>query len=463
MAVYPLAGLPRQGQIWSWMSYDVANQSFTLLINTLLFSLFFTQVVVTDESRSATMWSLMYAASMLLTVVISPIAGAIADERGWKKLGMLATGMGCAVLTCLFGLIPAGGLWIAVLLYIPANCLYSLGENFLSSFLPELCEREQFGKVSGFSWGVAYFAALVLLGLTAAGMIAMRLESPDQWRPFFVFAGIWFAIFTLPTLLFLKERPAARSAVAMSLWTVGFVRLGRTVREVARFRDLAILLVASMFYGTAMSVVIFFASILAEEFGFKATQLVIFTAVITVSGVLGTLIPMRFQDRFGHRRMMVVLLLLWLVTALGLALVAWLFGRAADQAAFPRWPVWLVGNFLGFGLGSLGTANRAFVGYLAPSTRSAEFFGLWGLVFRLAAIGTIPFAVVKDRLGTPASLLVLAGFVVVGLLLTLFVDERRGVAAARAADAEAGLMGRVQTIAAPQIAVPVLEERAGST
>ena len=126
---------------------------------------------------------------------------------------------------------------------------------------------------------------------------------------------------------------------------------------------------------------------------------------------------------------------MWIAAALGFALFSWLRSGAANPAAYPRWPLWVIGNFIGFGLGSLGSANRAFVGYLTPADRAAEFFGLWGLVFKLAAVLTIPFGLAKDTLGTTAALLVLVGFLVTGLLLTLFVDENRGLAAVRAEEA----------------------------
>ena len=84
---------------------------------------------------------------------------------------------------------------------------------------------------------------------------------------------------------------------------------------------------------------------------------------------------------------------------------------------------------LGFGLGSLGSANRAFVSYLAPPNREAEIFGIWGLMWKLSAIMTFPFAWVKDTVGTAEALLVLAGFILAGLILTLMIDERRGLAA----------------------------------
>ena len=437
--LYPLKGLPRQGQIWSWISFDVANQSFTLLINTLLFSIFFTEVVVTDPTRRNTWWNITYATSMLLTVILSPVFGAMSDARSWKKECLVISGLACGLLTCGFGFIEPGMLWLALLLYIPANLAYSIGENFLASFLPELSPRDAFGRVSAFSWGVAYFAALVILVLTALAMKSWGMTDPPQWRPFFVGAGLWFIAFAVPTLVFLRERsrPTREARPSGNVVKIAFQRLGESIRNVGPFRDLSTLLVASLFYGTGMSVVVFFASIIAKDFGFEGEQLVMFVAVITVSGVVGTLLPMLFQDRWGHRRMTIALLGLWMFTTIALAAYAWLRSGAPDPANYPTWPMWVMGNLLGFGLGSLGSANRAFVGYLTPLSRTGEVFGLWGLVFKFSAVCTIPFGVAKDKWGTPAALLVLLGFIVIGLVITLFVDERRGRDAALALDGAA--------------------------
>ena len=437
--LYPLRGLPGQGQLWSWISFDVANQSFTLIINTLLFSIFFQEVVVRDPGRDDFLWSVTYSVSMLLVVIASPIAGAMADARACKKKMLLATGFICAAFTCALALIGPGQIWLALLLYIPANFMFSIGENFLAAFLPELSARENFGRVSGFSWACAYFAALILLVITAALMLGFKLNAPVNWRPIFVFAGMWFFAFAVPALLFLRERPVAAAASSGQIVAAGLRRLRESVRHMARFRDFAVLLAASFFYGTGMSVIIMFASILAKEFGFTEVQLVMFVAVITVSGVVGTLIPTLFQDRLGHKRTTLLLLGAWCATTLGFVVFSWLRSHAADPEAFPRWPVWVIGNLVGFGLGSLGSANRAFVGFLAPASRSAEFFGLWGLVFKLAAVLTIPFGLAKDVWGTTAALVVLFGFMLAGIVLTIFVNETRGMAAAQAWDAEAGI------------------------
>ncbi len=432
--LYPLHGYPRQRQLWSWISFDVANQSFTLIINTLLFSIFFSQVIVRNDAIDDRIWALTYGGSMLLAALLSPLAGAAADERSWKKRFLIGSGLMCGIFTCALGFVQPGQLWLAVLLYIPANFAFSIGENFLASFLPGLAKQDQVGRVSGFSWACAYAAALLLLILTAGAMVLLKLESSDTWRPIFIFAGLWFLAFTFPTLRWLEEPHKPREIhPEKNLLTAGFTRLAVSMKETSRYKDLALLLLASLFYGTGMSVVVFFASKLAVEYGFQQVDLVIFVAVITVSGIIGTIIPTIWQDKIGHRRSVLLFLLIWLATALGFAGYAHLYeSHAASGAAgaYPTWPLWVVGNLLGFGLGSLGSANRAFVSYLAPPNREAETFGLWGLMWKLSAIMTFPFAWVKDTMGTPEALLVLAGFILVGLIITLFINEKRGLTAA---------------------------------
>ena len=432
----PLKDAASTRQIWSWISFDVANQSFTLLINTLLFPIFLSQVVVQNDSIDDRVWALAFGSSMLITALFSPIAGAMADERALKKKWMIGTGLACGVLTCALAFINSGNLWLALLLYIPANFAFSIGENFLASFLPSLARRDQVGRVSGFSWACAYSAALLLLIITAILMLAFDLQAVESWRPFFVFAGLWFIAFTIPTILWLKEPPMAQgNQPRRNLIIAGFSRLADSLRHIGQHRDLAMLLIASLFYGTGMTVIVFYASKLAEEFGFTQVKLVLFVAVITVSGVIGTIVPTLFQDRIGHRRSILIFTALWVVTALGFAGYSALHSAHLAQHphdAFPVWPLWLIGNLLGFGLGSLGSANRAFVSYLTPPGREAETFGIWGLVWKISAITTFPFAWAKDVMGTTEALIVLAAFVTVGLVLSLFINEKRGALARHA-------------------------------
>jgi MFS transporter, UMF1 family len=336
----------------------------------------------------------------------------------------------------LLAVLQPGQLWLAILIYVPANFCFNIGENFLASFLPQLAKRDDMARVSGFSWCIAYIAALVLLALTVGAMLAFGWKDPHAWRPLFVFAGVWFIAWSIP----LRERKMGEPTAGNPI-VVGFSRLVSSAKSTAQFRDLATLLLGSFFYGMAMSVVISFATILTAKLGFGSVMLVVFVAVVTVAGVFGTIIPAFFQDRIGHKRTVLWLLVVWMIATLGFAFYAWTHTRglqAVPPVVVAQWPMWVFACLIGFGLGSLGSANRAFVAYLTPASRSAEVFGLWGLTFKLAAVGTVPFGLMLTYVSMPAALLLLTGFVVVGFCVTLAVNTQRGVSAARAQDDSAG-------------------------
>jgi UMF1 family MFS transporter len=101
----------------------------------------------------------------------------------------------------------------------------------------------------------------------------------------------------------------------------------------------------------------------------------------------------------------------------------------------PQWPLWVVGNGLGVGLGGIGTASRTLLARFTPKDRRAEFFGLWGMTYKLAAaVGVLSFGAVARVFGELASLVLLAAFFGVGLVLMLRVNEVSGLRAAMRAD-----------------------------
>jgi MFS transporter, UMF1 family len=440
------AGIPNRREVWAWGMYDLANQSFTLLINTLFFAVYFREVVVQDPQRGVALWGTIFAASMLLVVVASPIVGAIADSRAWKKAFLVITGVICGTLTCALGFTGPGLVIVAIALYIPANFCYNIGENFLASFLPQIATSSNMGRISAIGWTMGYIGALLLLLCSVAMMFLFGWQTVAQWWPFFLFAGIWFLIFMIPTLLFLHEKANPDPAAARhNILRLAHRRIRDTVTHARRYRHLVRFFSAFFLYGMGVQTVIVFAGIIIrEDFNFDPLRLVIFVLQLTVTAGAAAIFTSRYQDHLGHRRTIVIFLVVWIVSALGLTLMT-LMGP--EQMRQNEWLFWVLANGVGLGLGGIGTASRALVGVFTPAHKTAEFFGLWGMVFKSAGvIGPLAFGQFKGlltgiapRLATPLPLLLLAGFFAAGLLLLLRVDEREGLRAAREAEEEAGL------------------------
>ncbi|MEL6796512.1 MAG: MFS transporter [Planctomycetota bacterium] len=441
MRLNPFAGLPNPRAVWAWGMFDLANQSFTLLINTLLFAIFFKEVVVGDPAKGDSLWSIAFSGSMLLVVICSPIFGAIADVRGMRKRFLLTTGVLCAVLTCALAFAQPGLVVLAMLLYIPANFCYQIGENFLASFLPSVSTPRNIGRVSATGWAMGYVGALLLLVLTLGAMLTLGLEDPPDWRPLFVFAGVWFLLNLIPAALNLKEPPTLKPAnEGRSLVGETFARLRETVRSAAEFRQLVLFLGAFFVFGMGVQTVIAFAAILAGDFGIEGTGLVLFVLQITLTAGATAIATGFFQDRIGGRTTVIVYLALWMFSSMalfGISLVPDNPESLSDPSipAKPQWLFWVVGNGIGFGIGGIGTASRSLVGKFTPAHKTAEFFGLWGMVYKFAGVvGVLSFGQVKAWIGMSASLALLFVFFAVGLFMTLRVRETGGLRAARRAE-----------------------------
>ncbi|MBL4591884.1 MAG: MFS transporter, partial [Phycisphaerales bacterium] len=341
------------------------------------------------------------------------------DRKSRRKLVLMGTGVCCVVLTILLSLIRPGSGWIGLLLFIPANIMYQLGENMLASFLPGISTPRTIGRVSAIGWTMGYVGGVLLLVVVAAGAMFFGLGSPEDWRVFFVIAGVWFALGMIPAMMFLRE-PEGHASTKQTLALRE--RIAGSVRHLQSHRQLVRFLVAFFVYGFGVQTMIMFAAIIASDFGIQREQLIYFTLQLTVTAGATAIVVAKFQDRIGIRITILAFLGVWIVSCGSMLAV-----ELAIPNNPPQWMFWVIGNGIGIGLGGIGTASRSIVGFFAPKHRTGEFFGLWGMSYKLAgAIGVLSFGQVKAWIGDAPALGLLTGFFVVGLVLFLRVNISAG-------------------------------------
>jgi UMF1 family MFS transporter len=207
-----------------------------------------------------------------------------------------------------------------------------------------------------------------------------------------------------------------------SIVRAAFGRLAQTVRDAARYRDLARFLICIVFYQAGIQTVVALAAIYAEQaLHFSAKDTITLILVVNLTAAAGALAFGNIQDRLGHVSTIALTLLLWIATTL----LAW---AASGPGLF-----WVAANLAGLCLGSSQSAGRALVGYLSPVGRYAEFFGLWGLAVKLSSIlGPITYGAVTWISGGNHRLAMLAtgSFFVAGLAILAGIDVQRGRLAA---------------------------------
>ncbi|MBI4169379.1 MAG: MFS transporter [Acidobacteria bacterium] len=406
-------------EVVSWCLYDFADSSFTTLIVTVAYSLYFRSVVAGHLGPSADFyWGLCIAVSMLLVALTSPVLGAMADASGRKKT-LLALYAGTSIgFTALLGSVGAGDLASGMLLFIVANVGYEGAHVFYNGFLPEIASDEEMGRISGYGWGIGYLGGLAALLLTfpftGAGLEAGGAE---RYRITFPVVAGFFLVFALPVLLILRERARSEPAPAGARVREGLRRLRQTFAQVRTMPDLFRFLVAFIVYNDAVTTVISFSAIYAMHvIGYTARQVTMLFIVTQLTAFAGAFAAGHLVDRWGAKRTIVAALLLWCGTILGAYLADSVPGFFAVAVA------------ASIGMGSLQAASRSLMGLLIPPGRNAEFFGFYALTGKVSAVaGPLLYGWIAARAGgeRPAvlSLLVILG---AGLALMLPVDVERG-------------------------------------
>src|SRR5688500_5431687 len=90
----PLLPPVRPREIVAWAMFDFANSSYTTIIVTVAFGVYFTSVLV-PGGRGDFLWSMGVTAANLLTVLLAPLIGAIGDASGRKKALLAGTAALC--------------------------------------------------------------------------------------------------------------------------------------------------------------------------------------------------------------------------------------------------------------------------------------------------------------------------------------------------------------------------------
>ena len=440
--VAPRRAIPvTKKEIFGWAMFDFANSSYTTVVITAVYSVFFVGTIVpADSTVRDSYWSTAILISMVVALLLSPMAGAIIDKSGRKKAWLAASCLICSLGTAALFFVGPGDVWLAIVLIVVSNAGFMLSEAFCASFLPDIATPENMGRISGFGWGFGYLGGLLSVAIASLVIITAdpasepgRYLAQHQWA--MAAMGAFFLLAALPTFLLVKNRslpaPGYESASMGRLVAAGFRELLDTARTVRRYRVLFQFLVAFMIYMAGLDAIVKFVGIYArEEVGLTGGEFVLLFLVLQLAAVAGAVGFGFLEGVLGAKRTVMLTLLWWIVGILGIYFLeplAQLTGLTTKQLFNG------LGLFAGAGIGATQASSRTVVGLLSPVDRSAQMFGFWGMFSRLGSILGVGFGFVADAFGSRrAGVLLVLAFFVVGLALLSRIDIARGAREARA-------------------------------
>lgn len=399
----------RSKPVLSWALYDLANTIFSMNIVSYFLSVW----VVEEMGGTDTLWGTSISVAMFAVLLTAPVVGATTDRVGKRLPFLLVSTLVCITLTALLG-VP--GVMGTLVLFVFANYAFQIGLIFYDSLLPVVSTPANRGRVSGLGVGLGYVGSFIGLGLGTV------LLSSFGYVAVFRMTALLFLVFSIPIFIFVKEPRRARPQLterAENAFVGALKQVAGTVRQVRRYRGLGRFLIGRAFYTDAANTLIAFMGIyVVQEIGYSEDVSSGLLMVAIAAAIVGGFVWGPVVDRIGAKRTLELVMMTWIATLGAAALIPVL--------GMPRFLFWPVACAAGIALGGTWASDRPLMLTLSPPAKIGEFYGLYSMVGRFAAvIGPLLWAFVAEGLGLgrPASVAVLALMVVVAFLILRPVDD----------------------------------------
>ncbi|HFD39803.1 MAG TPA: MFS transporter [Anaerolineae bacterium] len=428
---------------WAWYLYDFGNSAYASVVLLAVYSAYFQKRVV-GGAEGTRLWGWALFIAMLAVALSAPVLGAIADFGGAKKRFLLIfTALSCLFTAGLFFAVP-GAVLIGMAFFILAEIGYRVSQVFYNGLLPEIAAPEEMGRVSGYGWAIGTAGGIVILFLI---MPLDKLIGGDlSARLSLVVTAVFFALFALPVFFWLRERAQPQQLPAGENYLgVAFRQLWRTIKTAGRFKEFVKFIIAFLVYNDGIIMALDFSAIIgAGLFGLDQQQLIVFFIIVQLTNVVGAFGFGYLVDRIGGKRSLVIALLMMIGVVLSLYF-------AQTATAF-----FVIGAAAGVAMAGAQSVSRTMVAFFAPPGQSAEFYGFFAFAGRTSSfIGPAVFGTLAaelalwyqaqdvgreqaEQMGLRLAVLSIAVFLLAGLILLAFVDERRAQREGAASGSEPG-------------------------
>lgn len=415
--------------VWAWATYDFANSAFTTLVVTFVYAAFFAKGIAPDENTGTDLWSTGITISALVVAFLSPFMGAMADRGGYRKRYLGIATVVCILATIALFFPQKGDVWMALGIFVVANVAFEMANVFYNAFLPDIAPPERIGRVSGFGWALGYIGGLLCL---VAGLFLFVQPDPPlfgldastdaQFRATNLLVATWFALFSIPMFLLVKDEKVANPPPALQLMKEARTDLARVFKEIKTYRQVFRLLLARLLYNDGLITIFGFGGLYATVvFDFTLDEVIIFGIALNVAAGFGAWVMGHLDDRLGGKKTI-------LISIVGLIAATLLAVFTRSVAMF-----WVAGIGVGLLAGPNQSASRSLLGRFTPEMKENEFYGFFAFSGKFTAflgpflLGKMTILFDSMRVGIVVVVLL---FLVGGALL-LRVDEAEGIAASK--------------------------------
>lgn len=416
--------------IFGWVMYDWANSAFATTVMAGFFPIFFKQFwsVGADATLSTARLGLANSLAGIAVALFAPVLGAMADKGSSKKRFLLFFAFMGVVMTLALYTVSKGNWPAAVLLYVLATIGFSGGNIFYDALMVAVAPERKMDVVSALGFALGYLGGGILFALNVWMTLSpatFGFTGPGEAVRFsFLTVGIWWALFSVPLFLFVKEPPATKPASGLNMVRAGFGELKDTFQKVRRLRTIFLFLLAYWLYIDGVDTIIRMAVDYGISIGLASNDLIVALLITQFVGFPSAIGFGFLGDRIGAKRA------IFAAIAVYLLVTVWAPFMETSREFY------IMAMTVGLVQGGIQALSRSFYATLIPAEKSAEYFGFYNMIGKFSAIigpgfmGGVGLAVrsmgYSSNTASRISITAVSLFFLAGGVLLFFVNQERG-------------------------------------
>lgn len=371
---------PARKAQWGWALYDWANSAFATTVLAGFFPIFFRNFWNEGVASEVVTFrlGLAHSASGIFILVLAPLLGTLADRSGAKKAFLFGFALLGAATTALLAAAPANAWIAATALFALASIGFSGSMVFTDALLVDVAAPREYERVSALGFGLGYLGGGLLFALNVTMVLKPALFGLDgktaavQWS--FVTVGVWWALFTLPLMRYVHERPPLRRLRPGRALAEALRELAGTLRRLPQHRNVLVFLLAYWLYIDGVDTVIRMAVNYGQSLGFPDDSLIVALLIVQFVGFPAAIAFGRLGERWGARNAVL------LAIAVYAGVTVWAYTlRTIEQ-------FYLMAVVIALVQGGVQSQSRALFAQLIPADRAGEFFGFYNMLGKFAVI-----------------------------------------------------------------------------
>jgi len=389
---------------YSWILYDWANSAYATIVLAGFFPIIFSEYyasVVSDNTRTLILGVANSSASLLL-IILAPILGLISDIKNNKKNFLVSFALLGILSTFSLAYIGEDNYALAAIFFSISLLGFMLSNVFYDSMLLNFKNKSSYNSISSYGYAIGYLGGGISFVLSIYFLLINQDSSLDiviNKKIVFIFAASWWLIFMLPMLLYWRDNEQIISSTKMSL--------SNTFRDIYRNKAIFYFLLAYWVYIDGVDTIIRMAVNYGLVLGFTSDNLLFALLITQFVAFPGTLLTNWIAKLRGATFGITVCLVIYL-------LITFISYQLSSITEF-----YFVAVLIGLVQGGIQALSRSYYSSLVPEGRDSEFFGVYNMLGKFAAligpivVGFVTFLSDDARLG----ILSISVFFIIGFLI----------------------------------------------